>query len=105
MFLKGSMALLFLCFVLGCSALARQWLCLFDSTPLIRKVDPPAPNYDLAGVWVKHDRAVLEIFHINVTCIHCCPASPKCLPTFSGRYLDGELAGLAIDHVLPRCSS
>lgn len=40
-----------------------------------------------AGVWVKHDRAVLEIFHINVTCANdCCGAKsgPTCLPSYEG---------------------
>jgi len=80
--------------------LVFTWCLLVNGfTSRSRMADPPLPNYDLVGVWVKHDRAVLEIFHINVTCIHCCPPTPKCLPTYSGRYLDGGLAGLTTFNV------
>jgi hypothetical protein len=76
-------------------------------------------DFDLAGVWIKHDRAVPERFHINVTCLSNCPPSPASqaapthasrphssklkktsqlsdggLPTYQGAYLDGPLAGL-----------
>ena len=49
------------------------------------------------GVWVKHDRAVVEVFHIDVKCVDNCDTA-SCmqggLPSYTGRYLDGALAGL-----------
>jgi hypothetical protein len=61
----------------------------------------PRPNFNLAGLWIKHDRAVEEIFHIAINCTACClpnpfhhAAAPKsCLPQYSGAYVDGPFAG------------
>lgn len=62
-----------------------------------------ARNYNLAGVWIKHDRAVHEVFRINITQTSCplpsnpypVPSSPSptCLPSYSGYYLSGPLTG------------
>lgn len=61
-------------------------------------------DFDLSGVWVKHDRAVVEVFHINVTCVANCldvercvadkmAAAPTAPPSYIAYYLDGALAG------------
>jgi hypothetical protein len=54
-------------------------------------------DFDLAGVWVKHDRAVVEVFHINITCTANCLGMKSCmdgaLPTYEAWYMDGDLAG------------
>ena len=63
----------------------------------------PLPNYDLSGIWVKHDRAVIEKFHIKITCVANCESTQvvqkdsstgtSLLPKYSGYYLDGTFAG------------
>lgn len=78
----------------GVAAIATLgWLAMSEAVP-------PTPNWTLEGEWVKHDRSVLEIFHINITCTACCiptppppTPQPKCLPSYTGVYLDGPLAG------------
>ncbi|CAF1539662.1 unnamed protein product, partial [Didymodactylos carnosus] len=66
------------------------------ASPFTASIRTVSPNYDLSGVWVKHDRAVLEIFHINVTCVNNCDilhVSGSALPAYTAFYLDGALAG------------
>ena len=63
-------------------------------------------DFDLSGIWVKHDRAVVEVFHINVTCVDNClnvercveqklaqPDAPTTPPSYIAFYMDGALAG------------
>lgn len=61
-------------------------------------VGPLPFNVSLSGVWIKHDRAVEEKFHINIECTACCDSkhnnepSNDCLTSYTAYYIDGPLA-------------